>query len=121
MNRCALRVSSDSVQHGARIFSWGAAITLALLLAAPAQAASERPTKLRVAPVYPEIAKRMHLFGEVKVEVTVDADGKVTAVRTIDGAHILSVAAEEAVRKWKFEPASSSSTEEFSINFPRMP
>jgi TonB family protein len=98
-----------------------AVLGLALLLAAPARAADERAVKWRVPPVYPEIAKRMRISGMVKVEVTVDAEGKVTAVKTLDGAHLLAVAAEDAVRKWKFEPGSTSTTEEVSIDFPRLP
>jgi TonB family protein len=33
-----------------------------------------------VAPVYPEVAKRLRVTGVVKLEVTVNADGKVTGV-----------------------------------------
>ena len=35
-------------------------------------AAEERAVKSRVAPVYPELAKRMKIMGVVKVEATVD-------------------------------------------------
>jgi TonB family protein len=79
--------------------------------------AEQRAIKQRVSPVYPEVAKRLRVTGIVKLEVTVDADGKVKDVKTLSGNHMLSVAAEEAVHKWKFAPTSGDSTEELDINF----
>ena len=72
------------------------------VLAMPALAASDRAVRSRVMPMYPEIAKRMKIFGLVKIEATVDADGKVTAVKTVEGNRILSTAAEDAVKRMKF-------------------
>jgi TonB family protein len=48
---------------------------------------------------------------------TVDADGRVTAVKTLSGNHMLSTAAEEAVRRWKFEPGPGTSSVNVSLNF----
>ena len=79
------------------------ALILLLSLALPASAADARAVKARVSPVYPEIARRMKVSGEVKLEVTVDADGKVKEAKAVNGNHILGEAAEDAVRKWKFE------------------
>src|SRR5271157_4674546 len=86
------------------------ALALVLALAMPARAADVRAVKSRVPPVYPEIAKRMKIDGSVKVEVTVDADGKVSDVKTVSGNRVLSSAAEDAVRKWRFEPGPGQST-----------
>jgi TonB family protein len=83
----------------------------------PVWAAEARAVKSRVAPLYPEIAKRMKITGVVKLEATVEADGKVSDVKTISGNHALSTAAEDAVRKWRFVPADSQSTVEVEINF----
>ena len=99
-----------------RLFQ-AAALALVLALAMPARAADVRAIKSRVPPVYPEIAKRMKIDGSVKVEVTVDADGKVSDVKTVSGNRVLSSAAEDAVRKWRFEPGPGQSTVEVSINF----
>ena len=79
--------------------------------------ADDRAVKSRVAPVYPEIAKRMRVTGIVKLEVTVDADGKVTDVKTLSGNTVLAEAAQEAVRKWKFVPGEGSSTLNVSVDF----
>jgi TonB family protein len=99
--------------------AWALMATLAVsaALAIPALAADTRAVKLRVAPVYPEIAKRMRITGEVRVMATVDADGRVTAVKTLSGNHMLSTAAEEAVRRWKFEPGPGTSSVNVSLNF----
>lgn len=83
-------------------------ITAALLLMfgypLHAGAADERAVRTRVAPLYREIAKRMKISGAVKLKVTIDADGKVTDVENVSGNHTLSVAAEDAVRRWRFVP-----------------
>jgi TonB family protein len=91
-------------------------LTFIVLLAMPAQAAG-RAVKSRVAPLYPEIAKRMKVTGSVRVEATVDADGKVTAVKTIEGNRMLATAAEDAVHKWKYESGPGETTEEVVLNF----
>ena len=77
----------------------------------------QRAVKVRVAPVYPEIAKRMRISGVVKLEATVDADGKVMDVKTVSGNHALATAAEDAVRKWRFASAPVQSTEGMDIKF----
>jgi TonB family protein len=94
-----------------------AALLLLALLALPARAADDREVKSKVAPVYPELAKRMKITGVVKVEATVDAEGKVTDVKTLRGSHTLSPAAEDAVRKWRFVPGPGTSTVDVDINF----
>ena len=94
-----------------------AVLALAVALTIPARAADERAVRSRVAPVYPEIAKRMKITGEVRLEVTVDAEGRATDVKMVSGNHMLSSAAEDAVRKWKFETGAGVSTVGVSLNF----
>ena len=103
-------------QSGVRLFQV-AALALRLAMAIPGRAADDRAIKTRVAPVYPELAKRMRITGVVRVEATVDPAGKVTAVKSLSGSHVLCPAAEDAVSKWKYAPADAASTEEVSINF----
>ena len=93
------------------------ACTLVLATAIPGKAAEERGVKSKVPPVYPEIAKRMKISGVVKVEATVDPDGKVISVKTVSGNRVLSEAAEGAVRKWKFVPAAGSDTVPVDVTF----
>ena len=101
---------------GTRLFQ-AAALALLLAIAIPGRAADERAIKSRVAPVYPELAKRMKISGVVRVEATVDAAGKVTAAKAMSGSRALSPAAEEAVSKWKYAPAETASTVEVDVNF----
>lgn len=100
-----------------RIFFQTGVLALVMFMAAPAHAADARAIKSRVPPVYPEIAKRMKIEGAIKVQATVDADGKVTDAKAVSGNRILSSAAEDAVRKWKFEPGSGEAMVVVDINF----
>ncbi len=94
----------------------GIAVVL-VSLAAMAGIAEQRAVKSKIAPVYPEIAKRLHVTGIVKLEVTVDADGKVIAVKAISGNQMLSEAAADAVQKWKFAPGPEVSTFTVDVHF----
>lgn len=92
------------------------AAVMILALALPARAA-DRAILSRVPPAYPEIARRMRITGEVKLAVTVDADGKVTDIKPVSGNRVLSQAAEDAIRKWKFASGAGTDTVEISMNF----
>jgi TonB family protein len=74
-----------------------------------------------VPPVYPELAKRMKIAGVVEIEAKVDADGKVSEVKTITGNRALAPAAEDAVRKWKFSSGSGEATVQVDVNFALAP
>jgi TonB family protein len=93
------------------------ALALVVALAMPARAADARAVKSRIPPAYPEIAKRMRISGMVRLAVTVDPEGKVIDVKTLSGNTMLSIAAQEAVRHWRFKPGPSESTEEVALNF----
>jgi len=94
------------------------ALALAALLGLAMTArAEDRAVKSKVAPVYPEVAKRMRISGVVKVEATVDADGKVTEAKSLSGNMMLAPAAEDAVRKWRFAPAAADSKVDVDVNF----
>lgn len=58
----------------------------------------------RVNPVYPAQARTMRMTGVVKVQVTIDENGKVTEVQDTDGPSLLQRSAVDAVRKWQFKP-----------------
>jgi len=92
-------------------------LALLVALAIPAHAANERAVKSRVAPVYPEIAKRMKISGEVRLDVTISPDGKVKDAKAVSGNHMLGTAAEDAVRKWVYEPAASDTSAVVVVNF----
>lgn len=83
----------------------------------PAPAAPERKVTLRVEPQYPELARKMRLQGVVKVEAMVRPNGSVRATRVLGGNPVLVEAAADAVRKWKFEAASSETTQVVELTF----
>jgi TonB family protein len=106
-----------ALRQGAKWLLQAAAFALLVIVALPARAGDDRAVKSRVAPVYPEIAKRLRVSGEVKLEATVDAQGKVKDVKPVSGNHMLEEAAEDAVRQWKFEPGDGDATVTVAINF----
>lgn len=59
----------------------------------------------KVAPKYPEEAKKAGIMGEVRIEAVVDEEGIVQEVKATNEADALLIkAAMEAVKQWKFKP-----------------
>jgi TonB family protein len=82
-----------------------------------ASATSDRKVASKVAPVYPDLAKKMHIHGTVRVEAVVRPNGAVKTTRVLGGNPVLVDAALEAVGKWKFEAAQAESTEVVQVTF----
>ena len=80
---------------------------LALAAVSPAQEPSRRVIA-RAAPTYPDLAKKMHLSGKVKIEVEISPAGSVTSARMIGGNPVFETAALAAVKQWKFESAQAA-------------
>jgi TonB family protein len=78
---------------------------------------SDRKVAVRVAPVYPDLARKMHIRGIVKVEAVVRANGQVKSTRVLGGNPVLVDAALDAVGKWKFEAAQGETTEVVQLTF----
>src|SRR5260221_4257470 len=85
-----------------------------------AQSASEegkRKVKTKVAPTYPELARRMNVTGRVKIEVIINPDGRVKSTRALGGHPLLVQACLDAVKEWKFVAAPAENTEEDEFDF----
>ncbi len=82
-----------------------------------ASGGTARKIATRVAPVYPDLAKKMHLHGTVKVEAVVRPNGTVKSARALGGNPVLVDAALDAINKWKFEPGPSETTEVVPLAF----
>ena len=76
-----------------------------------------RKPKTKVAPVYPEVARRMGVSGMVKLSVVVAPNGTVKSSKVVGGHPVLVNAAMDAMKQWKFEsaPTESSGTVEFKF------
>jgi TonB family protein len=100
------------------------AVALAVVLlsqtsTAQARDHAERKVVSQISPFYPEIAKRMHVTGVVKIEVVVRANGKVKSTKVLGGSPVLIESATDAVFKWRFAVAPEESTEAVQITFER--
>ena len=91
----------------------------ATFIPSPAVAQGEltRKTKSKVAPAYPDLARRMNITGTVKVLVVVSPNGSLKDTKIVGGNPILVNAAMDALKKWKFEPADSDSTGTVEFKF----
>jgi TonB family protein len=98
----------------------GLALTSVLGTSALAQSGSEeskRKVKTKVAPAYPELAKRMNVTGRVKIEVIITPDGRVKSTRALGGHPLLVQACVDAVKEWKFATAPEESTQVVEFEF----
>ena len=94
--------------------------TMAVSLAFPklsSAADAERKLKSQVAPVYPDLARKMGVSGTVKLEITISAAGTVKNVKVIGGHPLLVDAAVDAVKKRKYEPYSEDTTQLVEFKF----
>ena len=58
----------------------------------------------KVSPVYPPSALRMHVEGSVQLLATIGKSGSITSVKAVSGESVLSKAAIDAVKQWKYKP-----------------
>jgi len=58
----------------------------------------------KIAPEYPPMARQMRLGGKVQVDAFIDLEGKVEKVQILTGNPLLTSAAVNAVKRWKFTP-----------------
>jgi TonB family protein len=77
----------------------------------------KRKVKTKVAPAYPELAKRMNVAGRVKIEVIATPDGRVKSTRALGGHPLLVQACIEALKEWKFAPAPEETTQVVEFDF----
>jgi len=78
---------------------------------------SERKAIVITKPEYPDILRRAQVGGVVRLRATVLANGAVTNVEILGGNPILAENAAAAVKKWKYAPAATQTTEDVSLSF----
>ena len=65
------------------------------------------PTLVRkIAPGYPMQARTERISGKVILSATIGADGSVGEITVVSGSPILAEAAQQAVRQWRYRPAT---------------
>lgn len=93
-------------------------LTMALGLVVPGLRAQEaRKALYSPTPTYPETARQFRLSGVVKVQVLIAPDGQIKDVKVIGGHPLLVNAVEDALKNWKYAPASSETTATLVFNF----
>jgi TonB family protein len=113
--KVALRVAS--VGLGVALLVGSFAIVSPRATAQESAGETKRKLKSKVVPEYPTIAKQLSLAGKVRVETTVSADGHVTNTKIIGGNPVLASSAQDAIKKWRFEPAPKDTVEIIEIDF----
>lgn len=76
----------------------------------------------KVEPIYPTLAKRARVSGEVILRITIDEEGLVGDVRVFEGHPMLTGAARSAVQQWRYRPTIQNGkpipvTKRVTINF----
>lgn len=114
MNRPNPTGAVSSLADARRKSFWiGLALLLGLMIlcsAARVFAQNERKVKSSIQPAYPELAKKNNITGIVRLQIVIAADGSVKDVKVLGGSPVLAQAATDAVKKWKYEPASSETS-----------
>ncbi len=59
-----------------------------------------------VPPVYPAMARTQRVSGNVVIDALIDATGRVAKMKVISGPVLLHQAAMDALKQWKYQPAS---------------
>src|SRR5258708_36179811 len=90
---------------------WRLAAVLAMICAigAPAEMRVSQDDALKAVvektpPEYPPMARQLKIVGKVEVEISIDSDGAVTAVKIASGNPLLTAAVVGAVRQCQFAP-----------------
>lgn len=69
--------------------------------------AVRQPVRVKgVPPVYPAIAQAARVAGTVVIDAVIDVDGTVRDARVLSGPSLLSGAALDAVRQWRYTPTT---------------
>ena len=77
----------------------------------------ERKVLSKVAPTYPDLARKTNIHGAVKLGVVIAPDGRVESTKVVGGNPVLIQAVVDAVRKWKYEAGPQRTSEVVELKF----
>ena len=103
-----------------RTFWIGLGLLLAIIGLAswfPLYAQDGRKIKSSIQPAYPELARKNNIVGTARLEIVIAADGSVKNIKILGGSPVLTQAAVDAVKKWKYEPAQSETSTVLRFDF----
>jgi len=100
-----------------RISSCFLQLLLLFVLLAGHALADTRKAVVNPEPEYPEIARRMKITGNVKVEIIVAPDGSIKSTKVLGGHPVLADAVTKALKKWKYAPAAAETTIQVDFKF----
>jgi TonB family protein len=69
------------------------------------------------APLYPVVANSAQIEGTVRLKVSLDRAGRVSRAETLAGASVLTTAALENIRHWRFSACEGTRTGKPTIEF----
>jgi TonB family protein len=102
----------------AKLLVLGVLLLAAAAFMTPALAQeSSRKLKSGPPPEYPELARKLNITGSARVLITITADGRVRDVKELGGNPVLLKSLVDAVKKWRYEAATTESTVEVTFNF----
>ena len=93
------------------------ALAFGMLFPVAANADEGRKIRSKISPSYPELARRVNANGTVRLEIQIAPNGEVRTVKALGGHPLLIPAAEDAVRKWRYEPATETTTTVVEFRF----
>lgn len=113
-----------AVQNEIRLFvafrRWFALVLMLLSLATICSAQGATPPRkmrTKVAPVYPELARKLNLVATVKVMVTIGPSGAVLQAKPLGGHPLLVDPSVAAAKQFRFEPAGDTTTTILEFHF----
>jgi protein TonB len=77
----------------------------------------KRRVLARTAPSYPELARRMHLSGKVKLELVIAPGGSVKSAKLVGGNPVFEKSAVDAAKQWRFETAQQETKAVILLEF----
>jgi TonB family protein len=77
----------------------------------------KRRVLARAAPSYPELAKRIHLSGKVKLELVIAPGGSVKSAKLVGGNPVFEKSAIDAAKQWRFEASEKETKAVILLEF----
>jgi TonB family protein len=77
----------------------------------------KRKVLARAAPSYPELGKRMHLSGKVRLELVITPGGSVKSAKLLGGNPVFEKSAIDAAKQWRFETAEKETKAVILLEF----